>query len=109
MYYEYEAPDKDELCDCLVGMAANMRYDFRQDELSDGEGSGMDIRLRVYEGGWEVLSGDPSFDQDHRGIVASGWLPYDADAEMCDEIVEDLLETFEELRSERSSTSIPGF
>lgn len=31
-----------------------------------------DIRLRVHNGSWQVLVGDSSFDQDHRGVWGSG-------------------------------------
>jgi hypothetical protein len=37
---------------------------------------GVDCRLRVHNGRWNVLTGDSSGDQDHRGVWACGFLPY---------------------------------
>ena len=36
------------------------------------EGSEIDVRLRVFEGGWTILFGSPQFDTDHRGVWSAG-------------------------------------
>lgn len=44
------------------------------DEL--GEDGRVDVRLQVYPGGdWEVHSGDPSYDTDHRGFWGCASIP----------------------------------
>jgi len=96
----HEPPDREELCDLLVAEAFALRQEFRAAELDDGTGPGTPIRLRLNDQGWNLLTGDSSFDQDLEGLVAVGWLPYDADADVCDDVAEQLLEELEELAAE---------
>lgn len=56
----------------------------------------LDVRLRVFNGSWEVLSGDSQSDTDHRGLWSSGSIT----AEMTDEQLELLaLDLVEELEN----------
>jgi hypothetical protein len=50
--------------DDLVWTLDNVRRDARKADRSLIE---IDVRLRLHEGEWTVLWGDPSFDLDHRG------------------------------------------
>ena len=53
----------------------------------------IEIRLQYLDGGYAIHTGDPSYDQDHRGAWGAGLIGLDTDAA---ELAEDLIEQVEE-------------
>lgn len=95
---DYEPPDREELCDALVARAFAMRQEHPASELDDGAGPGAPVYLLLTDGDWEVLGERPDEENlEELDLVAVGWLPYNADADICDDVVEQLLEELEEL------------
>ena len=48
---------------------------YEDEEIDDGGGNfGTDVRINSHGRGFEILSGDASFDQDHRGFWGSSWV-----------------------------------
>jgi hypothetical protein len=65
---------------------------FRPEDIANEEGKpGGDIRLQVTEEGWEVHTGDPSYDTDHRGKWGASWVPAGASKCECILIAVDLV------------------
>lgn len=61
------------------------------DDDEDGE-PGLDVRLRVFEGGWEVLHGDSQYDTDHRGRWGLSFLSESSEVkEIARELLADLI------------------
>lgn len=82
-------PSKEDVAKVLAFKQA-----FIGDDFVDGEGNiGMDVRLQVHSGMWSILTGDSSYDQDHRGCWGSGWLSRETD---CNELAADLIGQVEE-------------
>jgi len=46
----------------------------------EGEEPFVDVRLRVFDGGWEVLHGDSQYDTDHRGKWGYGAISESSEA-----------------------------
>lgn len=60
---------------------------------------GLDVRLQVLEdGSWDILTGDPCYDTDHRGYWGAGVLGQDTD---CNELAGELLDEVMEHESHR--------
>jgi hypothetical protein len=53
----------------------------------------IEIRLQYRNGGYAIHTGDPSYDQDHRGAWGAGLIGLDTDAA---ELADDLIEQVEE-------------
>lgn len=52
-----------------------------------------DVRLQVVDGYVRVHTGDPSFDQDHRGCWGAGLITWETDAdELADDLIEQVLD-----------------
>lgn len=77
---------------------AHVAHDLRlinaeQIEESDNEDEqGIDVRLRVYDGGWQILSGLSDYDQDHRGFWGCSSVPGNGKRFRSEEIARDLIE-----------------
>jgi 3',5'-cyclic AMP phosphodiesterase CpdA len=68
-----------------------------REDLIDPESedwAGVDARLRVHDGNWEVLWGDSSMDTDHRGYWGYGSLCYDIEPE---DLTQEMLNLAKEL------------
>jgi hypothetical protein len=70
-------PSVKNLRKVLVQAQKSLRNYCRKSDVSENdETPGVDVRLNVQEGGWKLLTGDSSYDQDHRGQWSCGFLPY---------------------------------
>ncbi len=57
----------------------------------EGEEPFIDVRLRVFDGGWEVLHGDSQYDTDHRGLWGYSSISESSEAlEVARELLDDL-------------------
>lgn len=63
-------PSIKDVAAALLAVKADVG-DVETDE--DGE-QGIDVRLQITEGGWDVHSGDAQYDTDHRGYWGAGWV-----------------------------------
>jgi hypothetical protein len=64
-------PSVKNLRKALVQAQESLRNICNKDETPD-----IDVRLNVQESGWKLLTGDSSYDQDHRGQWSYGFLSY---------------------------------
>ena len=65
--------------------------DFEPEE--EGEEPFLDVRLRVFDGGWEVLHGDSQYDTDHRGVWAYSSISESSEAmEVARELLQNLVD-----------------
>jgi hypothetical protein len=72
-----KTPSIKSLRKALVSAQKSLRSLCSPSDLSEGdETPGADVRLNVQENGWKLLTGDSSYDQDHRGLWSCGFLPY---------------------------------
>lgn len=57
---------------------------YSDEEIDDGEGNpGTDVRINSHGRGFQILSGDSSFDQDHTGFWGSSWVSkYDTNSNL---------------------------
>ena len=56
-----------------------------------------EVRLQIVDGGHAVHFGDPSYDQDHRGLWASGVLQDSTDSvELAEELIRDVVNSWHE-------------
>ena len=62
------------------------------DDLGQDDGY-LDVRLRVFEGAWEVKFGDSQYDTDHRGDWGYSSICEDSDLE---EVAQELISEVEE-------------
>ena len=64
--------------------------------IEDGEEPWLDVRLRAFDGDADLLTGDPSFDIEHRGAWASGVMTSDCDDDelraLADELIAEVLD-----------------
>ena len=77
----------------LVAEKRNLRKFSSLDDLlgENGESDSTDVRLQVYEdGSWAIHTGNPDYDQDHRGYWGASSLSYDR--ENLRDLARDLLE-----------------
>lgn len=71
-------------------------YDFYYNLFDFGEdASDIDVRLRVFNGHWEVLTGDSQYDTDHRGTWAYGSFTPGMDSDALELLAIDLVEQLE--------------
>jgi hypothetical protein len=70
----------------------------------------VDVRLRIFEGDWEILWGDVDSDTDHRGSWGYGSLSLSSDTgRLAQDLLEDLVEKeIEELEAMSNPTSYYG-
>lgn len=54
------------------------------------------IRLQVTESGWSVLSGDPQYDQDHRGHWGASSLEVEGDQTLAEDLISQVEESIAE-------------
>ena len=71
---------------------------FDPKDIEDEEGNaGGDVRLQVFEsGGWQLNTGDSSYDQSHKGFWGASSVGIDATNKDCREIAKDLIEQAKE-------------
>ena len=90
---ERERPDSPGCEHCTEGKVRN------PDMLGeDGSLSRLELRLRVHDGRWAILTGDSQYDQDHRGACGATSVPWIGDTEaeefdpedVADELIDDL-------------------
>lgn len=63
--------------------------DFEPEE--EGEEPFIDVRLRIFDGSWEVLHGDSQYDTDHRGLWGYSSISESSEAlEVARELLDDL-------------------
>lgn len=55
----------------------------------------LDCRLRVFEGDWELLTGDPQYDTDHRGYWSYASIPINCTRKEAREIARELIDGLE--------------
>ena len=83
----------DALAADLVVLSSQIE-DYDPDDLTgygDDEPS-IDCRLRYHDGSWSLLSGDASYDQDHRGHWGASSVGPNLSADDARDIVKDLVE-----------------
>lgn len=101
MSNKYGFPTKKELSTRLQEITLYYDEDMREEEEpSDEEEAFMDVRLQVF-GGWQIHTGDSSYDQDHRGYWGSGYIRCVPDVrnmteEEADELAEELIDMAKE-------------
>jgi hypothetical protein len=74
----------------LAALLAAVKRDVRA-EADDGEG--VEVRLQVVDGSWELHTGDPCYDTDHRGYWGAGTLTPDTN---CRELAAELIDEAED-------------
>lgn len=84
-------PTKDELITALK----SVRKDAREWDLTDG----IDVRLQCTEVGWQLHTGDASYDQDHRGVWGSDCVMFDSTAVDLAAIATRLIDECEEMQA----------
>ena len=63
------------------------------DDLGQDDDGYIDVRLRVFEGNWEVKYGDSQYDTDHRGWWAYSAICEDSDLEeVAQELIDEVLD-----------------
>lgn len=60
------------------------------------EAEDCDVRLRYYEGYFELLWGDVSFDTDHRGVCGASSVTLDMEEAELEGVADDLIEQVED-------------
>jgi hypothetical protein len=88
----------EDLTEQIFNESQYLRSDYTEEELQipDSDFSGIDCRLRVFDGDWSLITGDSQFDTDHRGYWAYGSIPYYCTLEEAQEIAESLIKALEE-------------
>lgn len=81
--------------DLARALAATKRANFPSNDWVD-----IDVRLQVGERGWSVHTGDPSYDQDHRGF----WGASSMDGRTnCYDLAKDLIDQARDAHAEAAS------
>lgn len=63
------------------------------DDLGQDDDGYIDVRLRVFEGDWEVKFGDSQYDTDHRGDWGYSSICKDSDLEeIAQELIDEVLD-----------------
>ena len=78
-------------CSLMIDEVSRHLSDCLADARQCEEG-GMDVRLRVFDGGWWLNAGDAQYDDDHRGYWGAATLLGDETADDLLMLAEDLLE-----------------
>lgn len=79
-------------------------HDFVTELNSIGESDG-DVRLRLFDGAYEILTGDAQYDTDHRGAWGSGSISASATMEDCVSLANDLINEAQDDNFERDAHS----
>jgi hypothetical protein len=74
-------------------------------DFEDPDDAYCEVRLRVWEAGWQVLWGDPCYDTDHRGYWGSDVLCEDS---LFHEVAADLIEQAKDSYAECRETESEG-
>lgn len=74
---QYLISEKGVIISDLIDLWLDMKKSFQRDELCDNEHNGMDVRLIVTDGSWELHTGDVQYETSHEGFWGSGQLDYD--------------------------------
>lgn len=71
-------PSVKELASELKSAWDYMRKNYSKEDMEyfGGGEAGMDVRLRVYNGSWELLTGDSQYDTDHKGEWSYSFLTW---------------------------------
>jgi len=93
--------DKEDIALELHFEWLSMKSSFKRDELeAEDDNAGIDIRLAVEDGSWEILTGDSQFDTFQGDYCASGFLDYDWEEseaeELCNTLAKELIESIVE-------------
>ncbi len=94
--------DKEDIASELHSEWLSMKASFRRIELKthDDDNAGIDVRLVVKDGCWELMAGDVQYDTYHGDYCASGFLDFDweeSEAEgLCVTLAEELIESIAE-------------
>lgn len=75
-------------------------YNFTYTGQVDTEDRGIEIRLQVVDGNYQLLSGDPQYDTDHRGFWGCAYLPIRPTIEDIKNTAKDLIDDAYENYSE---------
>lgn len=70
-------PSIKTLTSALVDEWRSMRQGCKDDYRDMDGGHCLDVRLRVHNGGWELLTGSADYDQDHRGYWGASCIPWE--------------------------------
>ncbi len=65
---------------------------YNPEDIDDGDGPSIDVRLRYFQGCMYFYTGDSSYDQDHRGFWGSSSVGPHTDLATCSNIANDLLD-----------------
>lgn len=76
-------------------LAAVKRANFPSNDWGD-----IDVRLQVSERGWSVHTGDPSYDQDHRGFWGASSMN---ESTNCYDLAKDLIDQARDAHAEAAS------
>ncbi len=85
--------EKEAIVQELMELWSDMKRSFQREELCDSKQNGMQVRLIVTDGSWELHTGDVQFETTHEGFWGSGELNYDLEES-------EVVETMESLASE---------
>lgn len=86
------------LADEIYSHSQWLQSNFSEDEFQlnyASDGCQSDVRLRVHDGNWELLTGDLSFDTDHRGFWSYSSCPYRCTKKQSLEIARSLINNLE--------------
>lgn len=78
-----------ELASCLSGLKRDIPG---PDEFGPDETPGLEVRLQVHDGGWQLWTGDSQYDTDHRGSWADCYLTA---SDNCRTVARDMLAMLE--------------
>ena len=77
--------------------------DMRRGDKTDYRGEfgdySLDVRLRVHDGSWQVLTGSPDYDTDHRGHWGASCIPWarcshgDIARDLVDQVLDSIAES----------------
>jgi hypothetical protein len=86
-----------ELAREIHNYAGYLKRNYSADDLREtpDDTAGGDFRLQVHDGAWYTHTGDPQYDQDHRGAWSSAFVPRGAGLKRCREIAREMLREIE--------------
>lgn len=58
----------------LASVLSDLKGDIDDSYKDEAGNVGIEVRLQVREDGWDIHTGDPQYDNDHRGWWGSGFL-----------------------------------
>jgi len=94
IHAEYlEAGGSESLAEDLLSVSADVELDMNGPDCDEPY---IDVRLRYHDGSFSLLTGDSSYDQDHRGFWGCSVVGADLTTDEARSVADDLIEQVED-------------